>query len=188
LGGARSGVDKAIAQLLEEHRATIIKRWREQILEIYKPEAAKFLRGESDPFANPVGASVRNSVDPIVDCVVAGNSPETVQEHVDSLVRIRAVQELEPSKSIGLFLALKGLIREILGRGIPKKEQAPDLFEVYERVDAVALLAFDIHSKCKEQIFEIRIREVRGRSERVLDKLNKRAEAREAAKPSPEGS
>jgi hypothetical protein len=66
-------------------------------------------------------------------------------------VRIRAVQNFTPSQAIGFVFDLKGLIRAMA----PADRQASKEMVVIEsRIDALALLAFDLYMSCREKIYE----------------------------------
>jgi hypothetical protein len=43
------------------------------------------------------------------------------------------------------------------------------------------LVAFDVYSRCREQVFEIRVREIRNRSLKVMERLNAWREQRAGA-------
>jgi len=73
-------------------------------------------------------------------------------------VRIRAVQEFSPSAAVGFVYALRGILREELASaGLDAAGHAA----VESGVDRLALAAFDAYMKCREKIFEIRVREIR---------------------------
>ncbi len=37
-----------------------------------------------------------------------------------------------------------------------------------ERIDRLALIAFDIYSRCREQIYDLRLKEIKARAFRIL--------------------
>ena len=58
--------------LSQNERAKMVARWFDLIVDGYPAETARFLREQSDPFANPVGAGLREELAPILDAVVDG--------------------------------------------------------------------------------------------------------------------
>jgi hypothetical protein len=52
---------------------------------------------------------------------------------------------------------------------------AADLAELDERVDRIALMAFDIYVRCRDQVCELRINEVKRRVSWVLDRMGQRS-------------
>ena len=127
----------------------IAEAWFLRVAAGYPAEMAQFLRAQPDPFRNPVGAAFRQAL-PVLVRQVLGEDPgaEEVSKALDSVLRIRAVQDLNARQAVGFVF----LLREVLGeRGAAA--------EVQERIDDLALAAFEIYAKCREQIAQIRARE-----------------------------
>ncbi len=57
---------------------------------------------------------------------------------------------------MSFVLELKGLVRGTLGGG-----DSAEMRDFDSRIDQIALLAFDIYSKCRQKLFEIRVSEVK---------------------------
>jgi hypothetical protein len=153
-------------KLWSERRAAIVQRWRELVLETYPPDASRFFQGEQDPFANPVGAAISQALAGLYDELRLGAPAERLSPLLDDIIRIRAVQDFSPSQAVGFVFLLKAALREQLAG---EKQDQPllrqELAEFDSRIDALALLAFDIYQQCREQIFDIRVREAKSRSE-----------------------
>ena len=58
---------------------------------------------------------------------------------------------------------------ELRGGG---KRVEVELAELEARIDRVALLAFDKYTECREKLHEVRNNEIKGRAERLLQRLN----------------
>jgi hypothetical protein len=41
-----------------------------------------------------------------------------------------------------------------------------------DRIDGVLLAALDVYSRCREEIFDIRVKDVRNRSLKMMERLN----------------
>lgn len=148
------GLDEA----LKERRAAVLDRWFQAVLATYPEETSRFLASGSDPFANPVGCTVREGLGRLYDGLAVERAPAELASAVDGIVRIRAVQEFAPSAAVGFVYALKGILREELaGAGLHAAESAA----LEGGVDRLALAAFDVYMQCREKIFEIRVREIR---------------------------
>ncbi len=89
---------------------------------------------------------------------------------VDRLVRVRAVQDMTASQALGFIPALKTILREELRELL--KEDPEALRALEDRIDRLTLLAFDIYSGCKERLYQIRVEEIRTRTERLLKMAN----------------
>lgn len=152
---------------LSENRSTIIKKWQEAIIKTYPKETQKFLKREKSQFANPVGLIITKDVEVLFDELVKGKDAEKIFSSLDKIIRVRAVQDFKPSHAVGFVLQLKSIVRETLGEG-----DLHGLHPFEERVDATALLAFDIYSQCRQQLYDIRVREVRNEYGRLLERAN----------------
>ena len=162
-----------LSDLLKNSRATVLKRWLELILESYPPGAAEFLLQETDQFLNPVGSTISDETDTIFQQLVGGMDVEILSKSLDEIVKIRAVQEFTPSQAVEFVFYLKRAIAEALGKAVADQHRHEELLEIYGRIDRVALLAFDLYMQRRERIFDIRARELRERSGRLLDRMNK---------------
>jgi len=160
--------------VLSAQRTALIDRWFERILATYPPETARFLRKEPDRFANPVGGALRGALPALVDGVLQGEDAagsEPVRAALDRIVRIRAVQELTPSQALGFVFSLKQAILDVLGR--EAETVARDLLAFERRIDELALVAFEIYVGCREQICEIRINEMKKRTFKLEERMNR---------------
>jgi hypothetical protein len=154
-------------KLSRNERDQLLARWFDRIVDHYPAETARFLREQADPFANPVGASLREELGPILDGILDGRDPRGSEETLDRIVRVRALQEMAPSEAVAFVLELKEIFGDVAA---DETSEARRLFEA--RVDQLVLVAFDVYSRCREQVFEIRVREIRNRSLKVMERLN----------------
>lgn len=175
-----------LAELIGQRRAAVADRWRERILESYPAEAGRFLEREPDRFANPVGHVLREVTAATVAGLADGRAPEELGAVLDDLVRIRAVQDLCPSRSVSFVLELKPAVREVLGDSLGPDVARAELEAVELWVDRLLLVAFDLHARCREQIFKIRVNEIRNRSMKVMERLNEWRERRDEASRPPD--
>lgn len=162
---------------IEEKREAILQRWIKRILDTYPEDSAAFLRKQTDRFANPVGHAIRIGMGEMLDAVVQGADPESVAQRLDDLVRIRAVQHMSPARALGFIFELKEALAEELREELTDSAKAAELRLVAQRVDTLGLLGFDIYTRCREQVYEIRLAELRGQrvdvKERMLAKQGK---------------
>jgi hypothetical protein len=73
-----------------------------------------FLKGQKDPFANPVGKTTHQSLDALVDALITGAGRDVMAAALDPILRIRAVQTFTPSKATSFVFSLKQIIRQHL--------------------------------------------------------------------------
>lgn len=160
-----------LASLLEENRETILGRWFELIAETYPGVTSQFLVKQKDRFRNPVGHAITESIGPIYDQLVSALDTDRLRDALDGIIRIRSVQDFTPSETIGFMFGLKGVIREVIGDQIQGPEGWNDLSDLESRIDRVALLAFDKYTECREQLHQVRNREIQNRAMKVLKRV-----------------
>jgi RsbT co-antagonist protein rsbRD N-terminal domain len=166
-------------KLSRNERAKLVARWFDLIVDGYPAETASFLREQSDPFANPVGAGLREDLAPILDGVIHDQDPAEVESALDGIVRIRALQDMSPAEAVSFVLILKDVHQEIADDATDD-----DRSEFNTRVDGMLLTAFNVYSRCREQMYDIRVKEIRNRSLKVMERLNSWREERAGGPPS----
>ena len=161
------------AKVLVSKRAAILSKWFDRIVDTYPEETARFLRKERDPFANPVGRSIRDGMAGIIDRLFKGGEPSEITPFLDEIIRIRAIQDFSPSQALSFIFDLKEIIREeLLGenRGVEFLKQ---LMLLESRIDDLASASFDVYAGCREQLYKIRIKETTQRVNKLLERVNK---------------
>jgi hypothetical protein len=147
--------------LLADHRSEIITAWFSEVVDTYPTDTAKFLKRQKDPFANPVGATVKKGLEEIFDHLLAGLEVPVASAILDPMIRIRAIQNFSPSRAIGFLFALKAVVRREIQQH-PSQRPAAEEFSAFENaVDQMGLIAFDVYMKCREKLYEIQANEIR---------------------------
>lgn len=155
---------------LEQNRDAVLEEWYDAIIKTYPQQASRFLARSKDRFRNPVGYAIERSIGPVYDQLAATMDAEALRESLDSIIRIRSVQEFAPSEALEFVFQLKSIIREVLGEGAAELERSGGLAVLDARIDHIALLAFDKYMECQEKLFDIRTDEIRRQSVRVLER------------------
>ncbi len=132
----------------------IIERWVERTIASYPAEMLPFLSGEQDPFRNPVGHSLRQNLATLVHELFGSMDKQAIAPALDALIRLRAVQSFSPGEAVRFIFELRTAVRE---------ESGAVSDSLQSRIDELALMAFDQYMACREQIFELRARELRSR-------------------------
>ena len=163
-----------IGDLLRERADAIVDRWIGVVLSSYPPDAAVLFRKQQDPFANPIGQSVREGTRGILLAILDGMDPEALRSHLDRILRVRAVQDMAPSQALSFVFALRSVIREV----IPELEADPSLrreiVDLEDRIDRLALAAFDVYAQRREEVGQLRVNEVKRQVAWVFEKMNQR--------------
>jgi hypothetical protein len=162
---------------IAEHQDEILKRWIDHTIEGYPQETAKFLRSKTDPFANPVGAGLREGLAELLDGLIRGVEPESLSSALDRVIRVRAVQDFAPSAAVSFVFDLKDLVREALGATNADGEKSMDT--IGNRIERLGLIAFDVYMGCREQMWAIRAQEIRNQSVGIMERVAAWRERRE---------
>lgn len=144
------------------------------------------LKREKNQFANPVGSTIYQGIEGIYQELTQGLNAEAVSPFLDKIIRIRAIQDFSPSGAIAFVFALKNLVREESreAESLEEELRSDELISFEARVDQLAMLAFDIYVQCREQLYELRVNEVKNRTHRLLQRANLLAEIPDQEPPS----
>jgi hypothetical protein len=161
-----------LQDFLRSHRTQIAEKWLGRAIESYPEQAQKFFSSQENEFANPVGSSISQGLDGLFDLLVEGREIEAVQAQafLDRVIRIRAVQDLTPAEAIGFVFQIKQVIRDELPGTMRDAEILEDLLTFDARVDKLALQSFNIYMQCREKIYELRAKEIRDRTSRIVQR------------------
>ena len=102
-----------------EKSAAIAQRWLAKALAAYPAESAAAFARQQDRFANPVGHALRLGTRAAVAALLEGQEPGEICSHLDEIVKIRAVQELQPSEAIRFVFLLKEALAQNCDRRTP---------------------------------------------------------------------
>ena len=159
-----------VLELQERRQGIILEEWRALMRSSYPPEIAALLDRDPDRFLNPVGYAITRETETILRGLLAGEDVQALADSIDGLVKIHAVQVLAPSQAVGFIFLLKKAIKKALGDAA---ETVPEMAKLESRLDDAALLAFDLYMRRRERVHEIRARELRDRSDRILERLSR---------------
>jgi hypothetical protein len=152
-----------IKLFLKTQKKAILQDWLERTIATYPEESRPFLLNKHDRFANPVGANIAEGLECIFDGLLHDLSPDEIIKPLDNIIRIRAVQEFSPSAAISFIYLLKDVAKKALVNEIKDKLFLDGFLEYQAQIDSLALLAFDTYMKCREDLFEIRVGELKRR-------------------------
>lgn len=158
-----------VTEFLRSERGALLERWKDLIVQDYPEESAGFLRRQRDRFRNPVGHAIETGVDSIFDNIVSGRSAADSRDPLEEIIKIRAVQDLSPARAVGFVHLLKRAVLENGGELFSDGNNWEELLALYERIDQLTLLAFEIHAHCREKIYDIRTIEIKRRTAKLQE-------------------
>jgi len=159
-----------IATLLSQKKAAILGQWLAMIYESYPPETAIFLRKEKNRFDNPAGYRLSEGLAGLYNVLLQEMEREQIMACLDEIIRIRALQNFTPSQALAFIFLLKNVIRLELAEEIRTENLAVELLDLESRIDGLALLGFDVYTKRREKIYEIKADEAKRRVSGLMRK------------------
>jgi len=171
--------------ILAKHKSAIVNQWVDSVVETYPAETAKFLKNKKDQYHNPVGHTILAETQNLFDQVLEGVDREKATPFLDRIIRVRAIQDFDPSQALAFVFSLKYVIRRVVGSQIDTEALDQELVDLEASIDYLALVAFDIYMGCREQLYELKVKELQSNTFTLL----RRAELLvEKPGPEPEGS
>ena len=155
---------------LSQKKAAILGRWLAMIYDSYPPETAIFLRKEKNRFDNPAGYRISEGLEGLYGALMQEMERDQILTCLDEIIRIRALQNFTPSQALAFIFLLKIVIREELAEEIQKENLAAEILDLESRIDGLALLGFDVYTKRREKIYEIKADEAKRRVSGLMRK------------------
>lgn len=160
-----------LTNLLIQKKSTLTDKWLQLVYQSYPPETAIFLKKEKDHFDNPMGSRLSQGIKGLLEAFILEMETDKVRSFLDDIIRIRALQDFTPAQALAFIFLLKTVIREELAKEIrEEKGLADEVLELESRIDGLALMGFEVYTKCREKICEIRVNEVKNRVSGLLRK------------------
>jgi hypothetical protein len=162
-----------LESLLAKRRVALEKRWLDAVLDTYPAEAARSMKRQQDRFANPAGHLVSDGIPILCDALQHGVVRENVEPPLEKILKLRALQDFTPSQAVQFLFVVKRLARETLAADVAAVDAAAvwDAFDT--RVDALALVAFDVYMRCRERVYEVRYNQLKKMNYTMLERANR---------------
>ena len=158
-----------IHEFLSQNKDDILKNWRNAIFAAYSDNTAKIMKKENDRFANPIGYAISDGTAKIYDELIGDFDEEKLRKALDSIIRIRSVQDFSASTAVSFITQLKKTIIDQL-MSINNSLSTDELIELDSKIEKLTMMAFDIYVECREKLYEIKANSVRMRSYKLLEK------------------
>jgi hypothetical protein len=147
------GLDKLLAQ----REAAIVASWVDHVVNTYAPDSAHFYKNQKDQFANPVGVTFSESLANVFCALRTGADRDVLSQHLDPVLRIRAIQAFTPAEALAFIVDLKPILRSQFKDVLEEEGIRKALARFEDQIDAMLLIAFDVYSLCREKIFELKV-------------------------------
>ena len=164
----------ALEQLLSEMQEPIVQQWMQYALEVYSEDAELLFGSEKDPFANPVGTSIRSGTEEAFGALLTGADAEAISQHLSGIIQIRAVQQFPASEGLSFVFRLKDAARKVLAENVADPDLAADWVDFDRKIDEIALASFDVYGEYRKQVYELRVNEAKRSVSWVIEKMGER--------------
>ncbi|MBF0278730.1 MAG: RsbRD N-terminal domain-containing protein [SAR324 cluster bacterium] len=161
----------SLIQHLKENKEKILQKWFEEILKTYPPETTQHLKKNNNPFANPIGHTLGESIFNIFEGILEERSPDELISDVDQIIKVRAVQDIKPSEAVNPVLLLKSIVRTEFEK-IKNTAENREHYAVIDKIDHLILLSLDLYMESREKINEIKLSEYNRQYYRLIQRGN----------------
>ncbi len=162
-------MDMNLKNQLIAKKSAIVKKWFDAVADTYPDNTSSFLKKQKAQFTNPVGYTLTEGLEGLFEALLKGIIPDTVSIFLDSIIRIRAIQEFTPSEAVSFIFLLKKIVRQELGNEVVQQQRLNEELAAFDSsIDDLALYSFDIYMKCREKIYELKANEARNMTFRLL--------------------
>ena len=129
----------------------ILEKWIERFNDSRLEPATALRWAQPDPFRDPVGYTMRKGLSQLWGQLLGEMDPDIVDDALDRILRIRAVQDVSPDKAVRFVADLRPLLDQ-LPSDLRRKV-------VEGRIDWLARAALDKYRQCRKQINVVRLHE-----------------------------
>jgi len=161
-----------LENFLIERKGSILPLWRDSLFDVYPPGSHGFLKDKKGRFTNPVGYTLSTELERLFGEIVKEDLTSEARSSLESILKIRAVQDLKPSEALQFILDLKGIVRREVNTKGSSQISSEDLRGFELKIDKICLEAFDIYNRCKQKIYELRVKEVKRQVSRLMERAN----------------
>ena len=165
-------MSKSLNQLMQTKHGELLEKWFEQAIAAYPVEAHKYFVKVDKDFTNPVGSNIYHSMDHLLGELHGDREADRLYGHLEMILKIRAVQDLKPSKALAFLPSFKNLVEQTFRSEIKSGQVTQaELEDLFSDVDTLMLIAFDLYSESKEMIYNLRIAQIKEMND-ILQKAN----------------
>ncbi|MDL2267711.1 RsbRD N-terminal domain-containing protein [Desulfovibrio sp. OttesenSCG-928-G15] len=174
----KSRAQSALYAILWPHKEAMTKRWIDTVHGTYPFDTVGFLRTRKDRFANPVGYRTAEAANALMDIIFAeAPDEESLGKAVEEIIQVRTIQSFSPEDAVGIFFAIKDIVRDVVMASGQAGEVLPALFELESRVDAVSLLAFGAYARHREKLHLMKVEEFKRKHSQIFRLAEKKGGA-----------
>ena len=119
-----------------------------------------------------MGHTFSEGIANLLEGLITGEGFDKELPFLDDIIRVRAIQEFTPAQALSFVFSIKGIVREELEKEITQNQLYDELLKFESEIDELALYAFNVYVKCREQLYELRTDELKRMTFTLLKKAN----------------
>jgi len=164
-----------LTTLLKHNKESIVTCWLEMVFASYHKDSQGFLQTQKDRFNNPLGVTTTEAITALYDEIIKESSIDdnNIASCLDTIIRVRAVQDLSCEEALQFIFQLKHVVRDILNQEIKDHMLTESLNAFDTDIDALALRAFAVYTEVREDLHHIRLNEYKRMHARILERYHK---------------
>ena len=165
-------MSSSLNQFMREKHGDLLRQWFEIAIAAYPDEAHHYFVKVNNEFTNPVGSNIYRSMDHLLTELSGDRDADRLYGHLEMILKIRAVQDMKPSKALAFLPSFKNLVRTEFKKEIQKGQISySELDDLFTDIDTLMLIAFDLYSESKELLYNLRIAQIKETND-ILQKAN----------------
>ncbi len=153
-----------IPEFLARKKDLIVAGWLERTLDSYPEGTRRFFIQERDRFRNPVGSEFRRGLPLLLDALLDGKELREAFPVLETIVRMKAVQETDASQAVSFLLPLGEIVRQAMDSDDDADRSSRFLTELDGRIRDLVRVAEAMFADCREQIARLKSAEAKRRS------------------------
>lgn len=162
----------SLLETIAARQEELAHKWADYILGTYPEQTQTVWRKNRDQFSNPVGHAILSATSELIPQLLTWNDAEAVAKSLETLVKIRAVQDFSPAQAISFVFLLKKLLRQEFLAELSARGALEELLAFETRVDNLATIAFDLYVRSRDQIARMRVEEVKRAHVSIVRRAN----------------
>ena len=163
---------------LFDNRNRLSEKWLTLMIETYPKESGKFLFQKKNQFTNPIGHAYEQGLAEAFTAIFS-NKPEELQKALEEIVKIRSIQDYSASFAMNFMFILKDIVLEEYEHYGKSSNTCNELVEALRLCDEALKAAFDMFVAQRELLYEIKANEVKKRTYKMIDRLNRKYDSME---------
>lgn len=147
----------------------ILLQWVGDFLKHHTLDSIGTSRTIDDEFLNPSGTLVQNVTKKLFHAFLGEDTQlEDIKKSLTDIIRLQAVQDLSPAQALLPFISLKQHIFLLVEKELNNQAAFLEYKEIIDRIDTVLLMAFDLFAQKKEELYRVRVKELKSAQSQIL--------------------